>query len=134
MTRLDGHSPKGKRPPARLVSQDEIYRRAQKIRLLAMDVDGVLTDGSIIVLDSGEEVKYWNVRDRIGFFMMRRASRKFHTAWITGRKSLQVETRAKEIGLDALYQNCEDKGAAFLETAQKLGVKPEESLFIGDDL
>jgi 3-deoxy-D-manno-octulosonate 8-phosphate phosphatase (KDO 8-P phosphatase) len=99
-----------------------------------MDVDGVLTDGSIIVLNSGEEVKFWNVKDRIGFFMLRRTRTPFSIAWITGRKSLQVKARAREIGVAALYQNCEDKGEAFVKTVRKLGLKPENGLYIGDDL
>ncbi len=84
------------------ISKTELLRRAKKIKLFAMDVDGVITDGSIIILDSGEEVKFWNVRDRIGFFMLRRAPAAFRTAWITGRASGQVRARANEIGVDAL--------------------------------
>lgn len=110
------------RPPA---------ARLKKIRLLAMDVDGVLTDGKIIILNSGEEVKEWNVKDRIGFFIMKREGYKL--AWITGRKSLQVEARAAEVGVDVLRQNADHKGKALEEAAAHCGVSLAETLFIGDD-
>lgn len=108
-----------------------LLKRLKKIRLLAMDVDGVLTDGKIIILNSGEEVKEWNVKDRIGFFIMKREGYKL--AWITGRKSRQVEARAAEIGVDVLHQNADHKGRALEDAAAKCGVALEETLFIGDD-
>lgn len=123
-----------RRAPVKKLPRAELLRRASRIRLLAMDVDGVLTDGAIIVLNSGEEVKFWNVRDRIGFFMLRECGKAFRTAWITGRESLQVKTRAKELNIGRLYQRCEDKGRAYLETVKAFGLSPEEGLFIGDDL
>ena len=108
--------------------------RARKIRLFAMDVDGVLTEGSIILLASGEEIKFWNVKDRIAFFMLKKLGKKFPVAWITGRKSRQVKDRAKEVGVVALHQHCEDKGKALEAVWAALKIKPDESLFIGDDL
>jgi 3-deoxy-D-manno-octulosonate 8-phosphate phosphatase (KDO 8-P phosphatase) len=109
----------------------EIDRRAATIRLLAMDVDGVLTDGKIIIRDSGEEIKEWNVKDRIGFFVMKREG--FLLAWITGRKSKQVEARAGEIKVDVLRQHADHKGKALEEAAAKLKVPLAQTLFIGDD-
>lgn len=117
-----------------VLSPKEILRRAKKIKLFAMDVDGVLTDGSILILNSGEEVKVWNVRDRIGFFMLGRASADYKLAWITGRESLQVESRARELKIHSLYQKSEDKGKALSEVLRRFSLKPEETLFIGDDL
>lgn len=114
------------------LSPKEIGRRLKKIRLFAMDVDGVLTDGKIIIMDSGEEVKEWNVKDRIGFFVAKREG--YHLAWITGRQSKQVEARAAEIKVDALYQHADHKGRCLEEAAAKLGVSLEETVFIGDDL
>lgn len=111
-----------------------LREKAKKIRLFAMDVDGVLTEGSIILLESGEEIKFWNVRDRIAFFMLKKFDGLFRVAWITGRKSRQVADRAKEVGVVRLHQRCEDKGAAFESTLAALKLKKEESLFIGDDL
>jgi 3-deoxy-D-manno-octulosonate 8-phosphate phosphatase (KDO 8-P phosphatase) len=111
-----------------------LLKRAKKVRLFAMDVDGVLTDGGILILDSGEEVKVWNVKDRIAFAMLRMSGADFRLAWITGRKSRQVADRAKEVGVHALHQACLDKGRALAETAERFGLSPEETLFIGDDL
>lgn len=108
-------------------------KRMKKVRLLAMDVDGVLTDGKIIIMDSGEEVKEWNVKDRIGFFMASRANPPFPLAWITGRKSRQVEARAAEIKA-VLHQHADHKGEKLSEAAASLGLDASQALFIGDDL
>lgn len=118
----------------KLLSPRALRARAKKIRLLAMDVDGVLTEGSIIVLESGEEIKFWNVKDRIAFFMLKKFDGLFKVAWITGRKSRQVKDRSREVGVVALYQHCDHKGKALLETMARCNVKPDETLFIGDDL
>ncbi|MBL0059542.1 MAG: HAD hydrolase family protein [Elusimicrobia bacterium] len=123
-----------KLPRGSALSQKELLRRAKKIRLFAMDVDGVLTDGKIVVLDSGEEVKSWDVKDRIAFFILRKFGDRFRVAWITGRKSLQVETRAKEIGVASLFQNCDHKGRALEEAAAGLSLTMEQTVFMGDDL
>lgn len=106
----------------------------RKIRLFAMDVDGVLTDGGLLVLNSGEEVKVWSVKDRIAFFVLKKLGGRFKVAWITGRGSRQVADQAKEVGVRALYQKCEDKGLALAETLRRLGLRRDECLFIGDDL
>jgi 3-deoxy-D-manno-octulosonate 8-phosphate phosphatase (KDO 8-P phosphatase) len=116
------------------LSARELRRRAGRIRLLAMDVDGVLTDGTILILDGGEELKLWNVKDRVGFFTLMKFGDRFPVAWITGRKSKQVRVRAKEIGVKALYQHCDHKGRALEETLKSLGLAREQCLFIGDDL
>lgn len=108
--------------------------KAKKIKMFAMDVDGVLTDGSIIIYDSGEEIKLWNVKDRMAFSMLRHSGAVFRTAWITGRKSRQVARRAREIGVDVLCQDCLNKGKALNRAARRFGLKMEEILYIGDDL
>ena len=115
-------------------SGGSLDRRLRRVRLFAMDVDGVLTDGGIIVLNSGEEVKVWNVKDRIAFFILKRFGDRFPVAWITGRKSRQVADRAKEVGVAALFQNCDHKGLALESVLDKLKLTPAESLFMGDDL
>lgn len=116
------------------LSAKALRARAKSIRLFAMDVDGVLTEGSIILLKSGEEIKFWNVKDRIGFFMLKKFGKKFLLAWITGRKSRQVADRAKEVGVARLHQRCEDKGAALESTLADLKIDNAQTLFIGDDL
>lgn len=116
------------------LTEKEASRRAKKIRLLAMDVDGVLTDGSITILESGEEIKSWNVKDRIGFFMVKHVPRPLILAWITGRSSTQVHQRATDIGIQALRMRCADKGEALTQIAQEQGLSLDQTLFIGDDL
>lgn len=129
-----GRAPAKKSQASRVLSRKALVEKAKKIRLFAMDVDGVLTEGSIILLESGEEIKFWNVKDRIAFFMLQKCGTQFRVAWITGRKSRQVAARSKEVGVGTLYQKCEDKGAALTATMAKLKILPEETLFIGDDL
>jgi len=111
-----------------------ILTKAKKIKLIAMDVDGVLTGGEIIIFDSGGEIKVWNVKDRLAFHLVRRSGAGIKLAWITGRASQQVSDRAKEIGIDEFYQDCMHKKDAILEILAKHNIKPEEALFIGDDL
>ena len=87
----------------------QLLNTAAKIKLIATDIDGVLTAGEVIVLESGEEVKIWNVRDRQGLHTLKQYLPEIKTAWITGRKSKQVEIRAKEQKIDFLVQQCKDK-------------------------
>lgn len=100
--------------------------------MVAMDVDGVLTAGDIIVLDSGEEVKLWNVKDRLAFFVGRAQGLRF--VWITARDSKQVKARAKDVKVDALYAACRDKKSALVDLCRRFKVSPREVAYIGDDL
>jgi len=108
--------------------------KAKKIRLIATDIDGVLTDGKIIILNSGEEVKSWDVCDRFAFTIMKNFAPDLKIAWITGRKSQQVEDRAREVGVHYLYQRCMDKLAAVKEILSKENIGIKEVAFVGDDL
>ena len=112
----------------------QIANKAKNIKLIATDVDGVLTDGSIIILDSGEEVKVWDVYDRLAFTLIRNYGNGLKLAWITGRQSRQVATRAAEVGVHYLYQKCSDKLIALNEIMKKEGISSEEVAYIGDDL
>jgi len=112
----------------------DIQRIAAGIRLIAMDVDGVLTAGEIIVLESGEEVKIWNVRDRMGFHLLKLSGADIKVAWVTGRSSKQVQARADESGIDALFQGCDKKDDALRQLAERFGVSGEEIAYIGDDV
>ena len=106
--------------------------RAKKIRLIAFDVDGVLTDGGIYVGKEGELFKAFFCRDGLGISLARQNGLK--TAVITGRESLQVKRRCEELRIDALWQGCMDKRQAYAELKEKFSLKDEEIAYIGDDL
>jgi len=112
----------------------KLLSKLNKIKLIAMDVDGVLTNGEIIIFDSGAETKIWNVKDRLGFHLVQRSGADIKLAWITGRASKQVADRAREIGIDEFYQGCMRKRPAMEMILKKYSLKPEQAVFIGDDL
>lgn len=109
-----------------------IRKKFLKIKVLAMDVDGVLTDGGIILGSGGNEYKSFNVQDGMGITLARMAGLK--TAIITGRSSDSVTKRAGELKFDALFQGAKRKRDAFRKMKQQFGVSSEEVCYIGDDL
>ncbi|MCX7991640.1 MAG: HAD family hydrolase [Proteobacteria bacterium] len=111
---------------------EEIIKKAEKIRLLLMDVDGVLTDGRIIYDNEGRELKFFFVRDGHGIKLLQKSGVK--TGIITGRKSEIVVIRAKELGMDYIFQNVGDKGVIIDKIIEEGYFKPEEIAFIGDDI
>jgi len=106
--------------------------KAQAISLLALDVDGVLTDGSIYYGNAGEELKAFNIRDGLGIKLLQRAGIK--VAIITGRQSEIVLRRARELGIADVVQGRDDKREALLELCQSQGLTPAECAYMGDDL
>ena len=115
-------------------NKNEILKKIKNIKLFISDIDGVLTRGEIIILNSGEEVKIWNVKDGLGYTFLRDIYPKVKTAWITGRGSLQVQERAKSMKIDYLIKDCMTKKEAFDKLLLKTGFKPEETVYIGDDI
>ena len=111
-----------------------LAKLAHGVKLIAMDIDGVLTGGEMIIMNSGEEVKIWNVKDRLGFHLVYRSGAGIQFAWITGRSTKQAAAQAKEIGINFLYQGCMRKKEAMDEIMSKTGIKFDEILYIGDDL
>lgn len=111
-------------------TSDDVLARARRIKMVAMDVDGVMTDGSIILLDGGE-AKTFNVRDGLGVTVARSAGLRF--AMVTGRASAAVERRATELKIDVLEMACSGKAAALRAIAEKEGLDISEIAFIGDD-
>lgn len=106
--------------------------RAARIRLLALDVDGVLTDGLIYYSDSGDELKAFNIKDGLGIKLLQNAGVK--VAIITGRQSRIVARRAQELGIEDVVQGREDKRAALLELCQRHGLELQDCAYMGDDL
>ena len=102
------------------------------IKWLVLDVDGVLSDGTVFVGGDIEEIKGFNVKDGHGIKLWQRTERG--VAIITGRASKAVEKRAKELGIEKVYQGAKKKGEVFLKFLQETNTKPEEVCYVGDDL
>jgi 3-deoxy-D-manno-octulosonate 8-phosphate phosphatase (KDO 8-P phosphatase) len=109
-----------------------VVERAKKIKLLAMDVDGVLTDGSLYFGNSGEEIKAFSILDGLGIKLLRDAGIK--PAIITGRSSALLLRRAAELKIELIYQGREDKLVALEELRADLNLEMDEIAYVGDDL
>ena len=105
---------------------------ASDIALLALDVDGVMTDGRVIYGNSGEEIKAFNIKDGLGIKLLQRAG--IDVAIITGRSSQLVERRAQELGICHIIQGREDKRTALEELVGSMGLTLSQSAYMGDDL
>ena len=106
--------------------------RAAGIKLVAFDIDGVMTDGGLHYTDDGGELKTFNVQDGLGLVLMRRAG--FELAIVTGRTSGVVAARAADLGIKHVYQGVADKRAAVSDLLGKLGLAWADCAFMGDDL
>ncbi|MDR2339749.1 MAG: HAD family hydrolase [Deltaproteobacteria bacterium] len=104
----------------------------ENIKWFGFDVDGVMTDGGIILQDDGVEAKRFNSRDGHGLKMLVRSG--IRVAVITGRRSRLMEHRAKEVGITELYQNYPDKLDIYLQILEEEGLDPSETAFMGDDI
>lgn len=114
------------------ISEKELLKVAKNIKLIILDVDGVLTDGGIILDNKGNEFKSFHVRDGHGVKMLIRAG--IIVAMITGRYSKVVERRARELGITEVYQRCFDKRVAYRHLIKKYSVVSQEVAYIGDDI
>lgn len=103
------------------------------IALLVLDVDGVLTDGSIYVEDRGNETKRFNVRDGFGITLWQRIDAGRRVAIITGRQGSAIEHRARELGIDPVIQGAKDKSVSLDEVLARTGIPAERTAFVGDD-
>lgn len=110
---------------------DELRARAARIRLVAMDVDGTLTDGTIWIGPEGETAKAFSVRDGFGLALLARHG--VTLAIITGRRSAIVERRAAELGITRIHQGVKDKRATLASLCSELGITLDEAAFVGDD-
>ncbi len=108
-----------------------INQKLLKITTIVLDVDGVLTDGSV-GYSSGEEIKFFNVKDGLGIKLAQKAGLK--VGIISGRSSQANKIRAKELGLDFLYEGKRNKGIAFDSLLKEYNLIEDECLYIGDDL
>ncbi|MCK5122038.1 MAG: 3-deoxy-manno-octulosonate-8-phosphatase KdsC [Methylomarinum sp.] len=110
----------------------DIVEKAKKLKLLILDVDGVLTDGRLFFDNSGTEYKCFHARDGHGIKLLRQTG--VEVAVISGRKSNSVALRMKNLGIEYVYQGHENKIAAFHEIIQSLSIEPEQAAHVGDDL
>lgn len=109
-----------------------LAKRIQAVKLVAFDVDGILTDGGLYLSDSGEEIKRFNSLDGHGLKMLKASG--VELAIITGRTSRCVELRAKNLGITRLYQGVEDKWGAMQKLLAELKLDPGAAGFMGDDV
>ncbi len=108
-----------------------VLERARHIQVLALDVDGILSDGRLIFSNNGEETKAFDVRDGLGMKLVQDCGVKI--VIITGRTSNIVKQRMDSLGVDLVVQGREDKGIALAEACRQLGVQPTDCAYMGDD-
>jgi 3-deoxy-D-manno-octulosonate 8-phosphate phosphatase (KDO 8-P phosphatase) len=109
-----------------------LRRQAAAVRLLALDIDGTLTDGRLYIGSQGEELKAFQVADGLGIKLVR--SIGIEVALITARRSPLVAIRARELGLEHVIQGCRDKRMTLDLLRSQLGLRLEQIAYMGDDL
>lgn len=103
----------------------------RKIKLFAMDVDGILTDGSLHVASDGTETKTFSITDGAGLYQLRMAG--IATAWISGRKSGATTVRAGDLKIPYVFQGDNDKLGQLQKLAAVLDLTPGQIVYMGDD-
>jgi len=114
------------------IAEENLLNKIRSVKLLILDVDGVLTDGRIIINDEGLESKQFDVRDGHGLKLLFRYG--VDVVLVTGRKSRAVEWRAADLGITEVHQGVHDKGEVFEEIIKRRNLPPEETACIGDDI
>jgi 3-deoxy-D-manno-octulosonate 8-phosphate phosphatase (KDO 8-P phosphatase) len=115
-----------------LTKDDALAARCRALRLVLTDVDGVLTDGTVLVLPDGSEAKSFHIRDGLGMVLARRAG--LQVGLLSGRDSPSVTARAAELHLDVVRQGVSDKRAVFEEILRAQGLEAPQVAYMGDDL
>jgi 3-deoxy-D-manno-octulosonate 8-phosphate phosphatase (KDO 8-P phosphatase) len=114
------------------MDKKELLEKAANIKLAVFDVDGVLTDGKLILGESGNEYKAFHVRDGHGLVMLLESGCKI--AVITARSSKIVAERMSSLGIEYVYQGEKDKGARLMKLIEELGLNREQVAYVGDDV
>jgi 3-deoxy-D-manno-octulosonate 8-phosphate phosphatase (KDO 8-P phosphatase) len=109
-----------------------VRAKAKKIKLLLLDVDGVLTDGGIYIDDRGVEIKRFDVRDGQGITLLQRAG--IRVGIVTGRTSSVVRHRARELGVQIVYQGVTNKADVYEDIKRTTGLKDRQIAYVGDDI
>jgi len=108
-----------------------IVEKAKQIKLLVLDVDGILTDGKIYYGNFGDEIKAFDVKDGFGTMLLRRAG--IQTVLITAKKSKIIRLRAKDSGINQVYESPQ-KLKVFNKLVRKYRLKSDQACYMGDDL
>ena len=109
-----------------------LEERLARVELLLLDVDGVLTDGRVVLDDRGVETKAFDVRDGHGLKLLQRAG--VEVGFVTGRRSRVVEHRARELGVREVHQGVRNKVEVVRAILERRGLAPERVAYVGDDL
>jgi 3-deoxy-D-manno-octulosonate 8-phosphate phosphatase (KDO 8-P phosphatase) len=112
--------------------KEDLREKAKKIKLLLLDVDGVLTDGRIIYDSRGRDMKFFDVHDGLGVYVLRKAGIK--TILITAKASKAIGPRARDMQVEAVFENISPKTIVLDKILKKYGVNSDEICFVGDDL
>jgi len=115
-----------------LKGEEEVRERAARIKLLVLDVDGVLTDGGLVWHANGQESKVFHVQDGHGIRLLQRAG--IEVALLTGRRSQVVEDRARDLGIKLVVQGSRNKLADYEEILQLRELDDQSVAYVGDDL
>ena len=111
-----------------------LKEKLAQIKLLICDVDGVLTDGTLIYATNGEQSKNFSVLDGVGFHMINRLDINLKTAWITGRECATTSHRAEKLKIDKVYNGVIRKIESYNELKEEYNIQDHEICFIGDDI
>jgi len=114
------------------VTDEALGQRCRALKLVLSDVDGVMTDGSLLFLADGSEAKAFHVRDGLAIVLAHRAG--LRTGLLSGRSSKVVEARASELRISIVRQGVSDKGGVLREILAAESLRPEEVAYIGDDI
>jgi 3-deoxy-D-manno-octulosonate 8-phosphate phosphatase (KDO 8-P phosphatase) len=115
-----------------MARETSLNARLKQIRLLVCDVDGVLTDGTIVLDSSGHEAKFFSVLDGTGLALARLGG--MQTAFLSGRNSAVITARARECNVPWVIQGVAEKLPAFARICQQAGIPMSAAAFVGDDL
>jgi len=112
--------------------EEDLIDKVKKVKVLLLDVDGVLTDGRIIYDSGGRDLKFFNVHDGMGVYLLKKAG--IPTLLITAKGSRAIKPRARDMGVDAIFENISPKTKALPKILKKYRIDKEEICFVADDL
>ncbi|MBN2437697.1 MAG: HAD-IIIA family hydrolase [Deltaproteobacteria bacterium] len=113
-------------------TEERLLKKIRRIKILILDVDGVLTDGRIVIDDAGLESKAFDVKDGHGLKILMRYG--IDVVLLTGRRSRAIEHRAADLGITEVHQGVWNKAEAFADILKQRNMRPEEAACVGDDV